>query len=317
MIAFLLRRLAIAMGMMFTVTLFLFALLRATPGEPTDVLFDPLTFRGDREAAMMAVREELGLDRSVVIQYFAWLRQLLEGNLGYSYSTHRPVLEMMTDRLGASASLMLVALIIGLVIGIPAGLWSALRRNRFADYMTSAVSLGVSSIPGFFLAMIAIYVFSVTLGWLPSAGINSPDGGLGQRLLHLVMPAGILGLSMAPAYIRWTRSSMLDVLGSDYLVTARAKGIGETRVIARHAVRNALLPLVSIVAMGLPHLLGGAVIMEQIFAWPGMGRLVVDAITSRDYPVILGFTTITALLVVVSSAVADILYAIIDPRIRL
>lgn len=317
MISFIVRRLAVSIVALVGISMALFALTRLIPGDPASMYFDPLTFEGDREAAVAQLRADLGLDQPVPVQYVGWLNEVFQGNLGYSITTGRPVGELMMARLPATAYLMLTATAISLVIGVTAGVIAALRKNTSIDYLTLFSSLALVSIPNFFLAMVGIYVFGLKLQILPTAGINVPNGGWLDAIRHIIMPAAILGVAGAVSYLRWARSSMLDVLDQDYMITARSKGLSRPRVVVRHGLRNALIPLVTVFALSLPHLFGGSVIIEQIFSWPGTGRMAIDAIANRDYPVVMGFVMLTTVLVLVCNLVADIAYALIDPRIRL
>lgn len=317
LLSFIIRRLAVSVIALLGISMALFALTRFIPGDPVSMYFNPLTFEGDREAAIALLRAEMGLDQPVPVQYLAWLKEVGQGNLGFSIATGRPVTELIMSRLPATAYLMLTSLLISVVAGIIGGVIAALRKNTVIDYATLLGSLVVGSVPTFFIAMVGIYVFGLRLQVLPTAGINVPNGSWGEAVRHLLMPAGIMGVSGAVGYIRWARSSMLDVLGQDYMVTARSKGLTPPRVVIAHGLRNALIPLVTILAMSIPSLFGGSVIIEQIFAWPGTGRMAIDAISNRDYPVIMGFVMITSVLVLVCNLVADVAYAVIDPRIRL
>lgn len=318
MLRYILGRLVISIVVLLGISVLLFALVRSAPGDPLDMYFDPMTFQGpDREGAIAAARAQLGLDKPLPVQFFIWLGDALQGNLGRSLVSGRPVSTVMMERLQNSSSLMLAALVVSLLIGISAGLVAAMKRNTAVDYALSSVSLVAISIPVFFLALVGMYFFGVQLGWLPTAGMNEPGGGFVSGLRHLVLPALILGLSGAAVYLRWARSSMLDVLDRDFMVTARSKGLSTARVVWRHGVHNALIPLITVVSMQIPTLFSGAVIVEQIFAWPGMGRFAVDSITARDYPAIMGFVMFVAVLVVLCNLVADVLYAVVDPRIRL
>jgi len=317
MLLFVLKRLGVSIVTLLGISVALFALTRAIPGDPVSMYLDPLSFDGDREAALAQLRHQLGYDQPLPVQYLTWLGQVLQGNLGFSVTTGRPVGELMASRLGATVYLMVAAMVFALLTGITGGVIAALRKNTWVDYLILFASLALVSVPSFFVAMVGIYVFGLQLHILPTAGINSPNGGWGGAFLHLVMPAGILGIAMAVGYVRWARSSMLDVLDQDFLVTARSKGLSQPRVVLRHGLRNALIPLVTIVTMSIPSLFGGAVIIEQIFAWPGTGRMAIDAVSNRDYPVVMGFVMLTTVLVLACNLLADLLYAVIDPRIRL
>lgn len=318
MLAFIVRRLAISVVVLAGISVLLFVLLQLMPGDPAEMMVDPFSFSGDRAAAVQQRREELGLDQSLFVQYVRWIGEFVQGNLGFSYTTQRPVTEIMLERFGPTARLMGTGLVIALLVGIPVGILAAMRRNTAVDYGATVLSLVAISIPSFFVALIGIYVFGLKLGWLPTAGINSAGGGgFADSVRHLVLPAAILGFALAGPYVRYARAAMLEVLGQDYLTTARSKGLARRRVIGRHALHNALIPLVTVVAVQIPTLFAGAVIIEQIFAWPGMGRMALDAVRARDYPILLGFVMAVAVLVLLCNLIADIAYAIIDPRIRL
>lgn len=318
MLSFVVRRLAISVAVLAGISVLLFVLLQLMPGDPAEMMIDPFSFSGDRAAAIERQREQLGLDQPIVVQYFRWIGEFLQGNLGFSYTSQRPVTEVMLDRMGPTARLTGTGLLIALLVGVPVGIVAALRRNTAVDYSATVVSLVAISVPSFFVALVGIYIFGLKLGWLPTAGINSTGGGgFIDSVRHLALPAGILGFALAGPYVRYARAAMLEVLSQDFLTTARSKGLPRRRVIGRHALHNALIPLVTVVAIQIPALFAGAVVIEQIFAWPGMGRLVLDAVRARDYPVVLGFVMAVAVVVLVSNLVVDVAYAIIDPRIRL
>ncbi len=317
MIRFLIRRLLISVVVLLVVSILLFLLLQLSPGDPIDIYLDPLSFQGDRDAARAAISKRLGLDKPLTIQYFLWLREALTGNLGFSYTTGRPVVAVLGERLQNTVALVVPALLISLLIGVLGGVWAALRHNKTTDFVLSALSIVGLSVPPFFLALAGIFLFGLKWRLLPTAGMNGTPPSIWEGLRHLVMPALILGTLGAASFQRWTRSSMLDVLGQDFMVTARSKGLSGGRVIWRHAVHNALIPIITIVAMQIPMLLGGAVIIEQVFSWPGMGRFAIDSITNRDYPSLMGFVMVIAIIVIISNFVADVLYSIVDPRIRL
>lgn len=318
MITLLARRLALSFAILIGISMLLFVLLQLMPGDPAEMMIDPLNFSGNWEEAVARRRAELGLDQPIYVQYVNWLGEIFQGNLGYSYTNGRPVGELLLDRLGPTARLTGTALALALLVGIPVGVVAAMRRNTAVDYGATVVSMLAISVPSFFVALIAIYVVSLQLGWLPTAGINSPGrSGFVDSLRHLILPASILGFALAGPYVRYARAAMLEVLSQDYLTTARSKGLPKVRVIGRHALHNALIPLVTVVAVQVPTLLAGAVVIEQIFSWPGMGRLALDAVRARDYPVLLGFVLFIAILVLLCNLIADLAYAAIDPRIRL
>jgi peptide/nickel transport system permease protein len=316
-IAFIVRRLLISVIVLVGISMVLFGLLQLMPGDPAEMMLDPFSFQGDRAAALAQLRAQLGLDRPLPVQYLAWVGQLLHGNLGFSYVDGRPVGQVILGRLGPTALLMGSALILALLVGIPVGMLAALRRNTWVDYTASFVSLLAISVPSFFLGLVGIYVFALTLDWLPAGGLHTTgQTGFGDLVKHLILPAAILGFALMGPYVRYARSSMLDVLDQDYLTTARSKGLPFRRVIRRHGLPNALIPLVTVVAIQVPILLGGAVVIESIFAIPGIGQLVLDSIQSRNYPVVLAFVMLVAILVLLCNLLADIAYAVIDPRIR-
>ena len=227
--------------------------------------------------------------------------------------------DMIKSHLGPTLLLMGVSLIVSLLIAVPAGIYSAIHQYEKGDYAVVTFSFLGSSIPGFFLSLLFIYIFTVKLGWLPSSGMTTlgTQGGFLDVLRHMIMPVIVLAASMAGSNIRYIRSAMLEILQQDYLRTAKAKGIGRFKVINKHALRNALVPIVTVIGMEIPALFGGAVIIEQVFSWPGLGLMTMSAITSRDYPVIMGVCLLSAVVVLVANLVTDILYALVDPTIQL
>jgi peptide/nickel transport system permease protein len=294
----------------------LFALVRLAPGDPIEMMVPPELAGTSRDMYIASVRERFGLDQPMVVQFWRWLGELMTGDLGYSYSKGRPVGEMLAERLGPTALLMGSAMTIGLVIAIPAGVIAAVRRNTIADYTISSVSVVAIAVPSFFLGMLAIYTFSVRLGWLPSSGMHSPGrDDVGDLLLHMVMPVGLLALANAANFIRYVRSGVLEELQKDYVRTIIAKGGTQARAL-RHALRNSLMSLVTVLAMTIPVVLSGAVVLEQIFSWPGMGQLAIESLGNRDYPVLIGFGLYIAVLVLICNLIADLSYTIIDPRVR-
>ena len=263
-------------------------------------------------------REALGLNKPFPVRYGLWMKEVAQGNLGFSYRGGQPVLDLILERIGPTLRLMATVMVIALALGIPLGVLSALKQYSWIDYLVTILGFTAVSVPSFFLALGLIYVFALKLQWLPTAGMN----GVGvtptfrDSLSHLILPAFALGLAQAAPLIRYVRSSMLESIRQDYVTVARAKGLRERSVIFRHALRNVLIPIVTIVAIEVPGLFGGTVIIEQIFAWPGMGTLAITSVLGRDYPVIMGITLIGAVMIVLSNLLADVLYAVIDPRIR-
>ena len=239
--------------------------------------------------------------------------------MGYSIKSYQPVSDMIGSHLGPTLLLMGVSLLVSLLMAVPAGIYSAVHQYSKGDYAVVTFSFLGSSIPGFFLSLLLIYVFTVKLGWLPSSGMTTlgTEGGFSDVARHMVMPVIVLATSMAGSNIRYIRSAVLEILQQDYLRTARAKGIGRFKVINKHALRNALVPIVTVIGMEIPVLFGGAVIIEQVFSWPGLGLMTMSAITSRDYPVIMGVCLLSAVVVLVANLVTDIMYALADPTIQL
>ena len=300
---YIIKRLLIAIPTLIGITLIDYAIM-CFAGNPLEML------QGARisQEAVAAREAALGLDQPFYIQYFMWLGQLLHGNLGISIKTYEPVSQMIASRLGPTLLLMGVSLLVSLLISIPAGIYSAVRQYSKGDYAVVTASFVSSSIPGFFLSLILVYIFNIRLKLLPSSGMTTL-GGQGGIVT-------VLAVSMAGTNIRYIRSSMLEILQQDYLRTARAKGIGERLVVGRHALRNGLIPIITVIGMQIPLLFGGAVIVEQLFSWPGLGLMTMSAILSRDYPVIMGVCLLAAVVVLAANLVTDILYALADPSIQ-
>jgi peptide/nickel transport system permease protein len=295
-----------------------FVLVHMLPGDPATVLLTPEELQGDPEVIERR-RAELGLDRPLPVQYVAWLGELMQGNLGQSFHRKVPVTEMIGPRVMPTLILSGSGILIALVVGIPIGIAAALRQNTKFDYASGVGSMLAVSVPTFFQGLVAIYIFSIWLGWLPSGGMRTlgiPPNGL-DLLRHLILPAAVLSAVLMGPYVRYTRQSLLDVLRLDHVTTARAKGVPRRSVIVKHAFRNSLIPLTTVLAVQIPALLAGTVIIEYVFSWPGMGRLVIEGINSRDYPVILAVVMITAVLVLLFNFIADVTAALLDPRIRL
>ena len=311
---YILKRILIAIPVLIGITMIDYGIM-CLAGSPLEMLQGPRI----SEAAVEAKAVALGLDKPVYIQYFVWLGQLLQGNMGYSIKSYQAVSAMIGSHLGPTLLLMGVSLVVGLLIAVPAGIYSAVHQYSAGDYTAVTFSFLGSSIPSFFLALLLIYLFTVKLGWLPSSGMSTlgTSGSFLDVARHMVMPVIVLAASIAGRNIRYIRSAMLEILQQDYLRTARAKGIGRCWVINKHALRNALVPIVTVVGMEIPVLFGGAVIVEQVFSWPGLGLMTMSAITSRDYPVIMGVCLLSAVVVLIANLVTDILYALADPTIQL
>jgi peptide/nickel transport system permease protein len=307
------KRLGFAALMLVGVSLVLFALMRLAPGGPEAVLVG-----GEFSPEVAAqVRQRLGLDRPLVAQYGSWVLAALRGDLGRSFKTGDPVATLILDRLGPTLVLTGGALAVALAVAVPLGVLAAVRRDTPWDTLASAVSLFGVSFPSFWLGIMLILLFSETLRLLPPSGLSEygREGDLAARLRHAVLPTLTLGLIQMAAFMRFTRSSLLEALRQDYVRTARAKGAPSARVIWHHALRNALIPVVTVVGLSLPTLVGGAVLTETVFAWPGIGRLAVGAVFERDYPVIMGVNLMVAAVVITANLVTDVVYCLVDPRI--
>jgi peptide/nickel transport system permease protein len=318
MFVYILRRLLIAAPVLIGVTVVTYLVISLAPGDPVTAFLDPEQMTALGPGWVAEQKRRLGLDEPAPVRYALWLRELASGNLGYSAVDRRPVADKIGERLGPTLLLMATALAIGVAVAIPLGVISAVKQYSALDYSIGLVGLLMISIPGFFLGLAAIYVFGVRLGVLPTAGMVTvgAEPSAGDLLQHLILPATVLGLAEAAPLIRYARSSMLEVIRQDYVRVARAKGLGEWAVIGRHALNNALIPLITVVALQFPVLVGGSVIIEQIFAWPGMGTLAISAIFGRDYPVIMAINLLGGVTIVLSSLIADVLYAVVDPRVR-
>ncbi|MBB4907904.1 ABC transporter permease [Actinophytocola algeriensis] len=316
--AYLVRRVLVSVLVLVLVSIGIFWLFRLAPGDPVEMMLPPQNRGPGSEAFIAAKRAELGLDEPVWVQYFTWLGNAVTGDLGYSLDTGRSVSDLLGERVGPTVYLMGLSLLLALVIAVPLGLLAAVRKGRFADYAASVVSLGAVCTPPFFLGILGIYVFSLKLGLLPSAGMSTPGQySVGDSLSHLLMPLVILAFSQSGQFTRYVRSSVIAELHADYVRTAEAKGVSATGVVTRHVLRNALIPVITIVALSLPNVLAGAVVIETVFAWPGMGQLAIASFQGRDYPVIIGFALFFSIMVLLSNLIADLLYTLVDPRVSL
>jgi peptide/nickel transport system permease protein len=315
---YILRRLVTNIPVLIGITVITYIIINLAPGDPVTALLDPEQAASLGPGWVEQQREQLGLNDPLPVRYLIWVKEAAQGNLGYSFNDRQPILEKVGDRLWPTLKLMLTVEAIALLIALPIGIISAVRQYSWIDYIVTIFGFTAISIPSFFLALGAIYLVSIRLGWLPSAGMATvgQEPSFVDSLKHLILPAMVLGLSHAAPLIRYTRSSMLETIRQDYVRTARAKGLRETAVLFRHALRNAWIPLVTVIALDLPTLLGGTVIIEQVFAWPGMGTLAISAVRGRDYPVIMAINLIAAIMILASNLLADVLYAAIDPRIR-
>ncbi|MEJ7670285.1 MAG: ABC transporter permease [Casimicrobiaceae bacterium] len=312
MLTFLVRRIATIVPTLVFVSILIFGLQQLLPGDPAIVLAGE-----DQDPSVVAyLRAKLHLDEPLPVRYLYWITGVLQGDLGESMRLQKPVLALILEKLPVTLELAGMAILIALAIGIPAGIISAVKRNSAWDYAANVIALWGLSTPNFWLGIMLILLFSVTLGWLPASGFVSPFEDLKANLASLIMPAFVLGNAIAAVLMRHTRSAMLQVLSSDYVRTARAKGLSERSVILIHALRNALIPIITLGALELGTLLSGAVLTEQVFTIPGFGKLIVDAVFNRDYAVVQGVVLFTATAYIVLNLLADVAYVIVNPQIR-
>ena len=313
------RRILVSIPVLFGITILAFVALSLAPGDPVTSRIDPELLAQMSAADVAAARHQLGLDQPLPIRYLIWLGGLLQGDFGYSVVNNRLVVDELAARLPPTLLLMTITLIVGTTLGIGFGIVAAIRQYSPIDYALTAFSTSFIAIPGFVVGLVMIYLFGAALKILPTTGMFT----LGQPVslpdlaAHMVMPVTLLSVGLAAQLTRYTRASMLEVLGSDYVTTARSKGLGDRIVLLRHAFRNALIPIVTVIGLTLPDLVAGAVITESLFGWPGMGQLAVKAASSRDPALMMGVILVVATGVLVSNLVTDILYGVADPRVRL
>lgn len=312
MVRYILQRFVGMAVVMFLVVTIVFVIVRVTPGDPAAVMLGP-----DASAQDIAdLRARLGLDQSLVIQYFYYIGQLLKGDLGQSIFLNMPVGAALLDRAEPTFFLTVLSLLIACIIALPVGVYAAYRRGSFVDQAATTVAMLAASIPSFWLGLILMQFFAVRLNLFPVSGYGGPGSSFIDRMYHLILPAIALGLVSSALILRFTRASMLDVLGDDYIRTARAKGLIERRVIMKHALKNALIPILTVVGLTAAVLIFGAVVTETVFGLPGVGNLVVSAVLRRDYPVIQGALLVIAGLYVLINFIIDMLYLFVDPRVR-
>ncbi|SHI51274.1 ABC transporter permease [Wenxinia saemankumensis] len=313
-LSFLIRRLLGAIPLLFGISLVLFTIIHLAPGGPLDVYADNPSVSAE---ALDQIRARYGLDDPVPIQYVKWLSAMVVGDWGLSIRTGRPVLDEIVLRLGPTLLLGGISMALAFCLALPLGVISAARRGSRLDEAVTLGAFAGISLPVFWSALLLQLIFSIWLGWLPSAGMKSVgDGSLSDRLLHLIMPVTVLSLATIASWSRYIRSGMIDVLGQDYIRTAYAKGRRETAVIALHALRNAMIPAVTVIAIDFVTIISGAVITETVFAWPGIGRLFIESMNGRDYPMLMGLMMMGSVGVVLANIIADLAYAALDPRIR-
>jgi peptide/nickel transport system permease protein len=316
---YILRRILIAVPLIIGLATITFFIIHMAPGDPMALYRNPEI----SPEVMELMRKNLGLDQPLHIQYVRWLSSMARGNFGISFTAHRPVADILRETIPNTLQLTFLALLLNLVVGIIIGVIAAIKQYSAVDHTITVSALFIYSMPSFWLGLMMILLFSLLLGWLPASQMQSINADLfdfwhrlWDRITHLIMPVFVLGIATAAGTARFMRGSLLEVIRQDYIRTARAKGLSERVVIFKHGLRNALLPIVTLTGLSLPFLLGGSVITETIFAWPGMGRVAITAIFARDYPVVLAANLIAAVMVVLGSLLADITYSILDPRIR-
>jgi ABC-type dipeptide/oligopeptide/nickel transport system permease component len=312
--AYVARRVVLALPVLFGVSVLVFGVLHLAPGDPAAIMLGAQATREDVER----LRRDLGLDQPLTVQYLRWLTHVLRGDLGRSIPLGREVLPEVLLRFKATLILTAGALVVAVAIGVPAGILSATRQYTWIDKLAMGVAVTGVSLPVFWTGIMLIIVFALTLQWFPSAGMTSPYGsvGPGDVLWHLVLPAVTLGTASAAALARMTRSSILEIIRQDYVRAARAKGLGEPAVVLRHVLKNAVNPIITVLGLQVGFLLGGAILTETVFSWPGLGSMMVRAIQARDYPLVQGGVLLIATTFVLVNLLVDLLYALFDPRIR-
>jgi peptide/nickel transport system permease protein len=313
------RRLALAVPLLLGITVITFVIVNLAPGDPITALLNPQEMRVISAAELAKLREGLGLNQPLPVRYALWLKEVAQGNLGYSIQTREPVLDLVFQRLPATIGLTGTSLALALLIGATLGALSALRQYTVFDYVTTLLAFFGVSVPAFFVAFLGMFVFSVKLQWLPVFGMWTPGQPTTFNLdliANAILPVTALAVPQIASYMRFARAATLDALGAEHVVTARAKGLPEAAVVQRHVLRNALLPLVTVIGLSLPGIIGGSFIIETIFSWPGIGLLGYTAIMQRDYPLQLGIALLAAVAVLLANLATDLLYAAVDPRIR-
>ncbi len=320
MIGYIIKRTLQAIPILLGASTIIFFLMHAAPGDPTSIyLADP----NIDPAVIEQMRRNLGLDQPIHIQYFRWISSFLTGDFGYSFSQHRPISDILKDAIPNTLLLSSIALIVIFIVGVVVGTIQAVRQYSWMDNTATVASFFFYSMPSFWFGLMLILLFAYKLQLLPASQMTAVDhefmsgsDKLVDRAKHLIMPSLALGLGGAAAVARYMRSGMLEQIRQDYVRTARAKGLDERKVVFKHAMRNALIPIITLLGLYIPFLISGAVLIETIFAWPGMGRTIIGAIFQRDYPVVLASAFVIAILVIAGNLVADILYSVVDPRVR-
>jgi len=319
---YILKRLLQSVPLLWAIITATFFMMRLAPGDPMDIYLEPQRQRQVDPEIIELLRKKYGLDKPIHIQYVKWLGNLARGDFGESFRFRRPVSHLIAERIPYTLQLTVLALLFSTLVGITLGIISAVKQYTALDKTVTVGSLIIYSIPGFWLALMLVLIFSVNLGWLPTSQTRSLDYeflSLGQkifdRMWHLVLPVFVLGIASAAGKARYMRNRLLEVLNEEYVLAARARGLRERAVILKHALRNALIPLITVLGLHLPFLLGGSILIESIFAWPGMGSLAVGGVSGRDYPLIMATTMVAAVLVVIGNLLADVTYVLVDPRV--
>lgn len=309
------KRILQSIPLVLIVSIIAFLIIHMAPGDPIYMFINPET---SNPVDVEVIRRNLGLDKPLPVQYFMWLGRVLKGDLGISYLHSRPVFTILMEKVPNTLILALVSTLFSFIVAIPAGIISAIKRNSIIDYLFSTLAFIGVSLPSFWFGLMLILLFSLKLGWLPSGGMreNFDAFVLSDRLVHLIMPTLVLSMGSMAGKMRYMRSSMLEVIRQDYIRTARSKGLSEKIVIYKHALRNALLPIITMMGFIIPNLFSGAVMTETIFSWPGIGRVTVEATFNRDFPIMMGSIVFSSVLIIVGSLIADLLYALADPRIK-
>jgi len=322
MLAYTIKRLLISIPLVLGIVTITFVMIRVAPGDPLDMYLEPQRQRQVDPEIIELLRQKYGLDQPIHIQYVRWISAVAKGDFGESFRSRRPVGRMLAEAIPYTLQLTILATLFDALVGIMLGIIAAVKQYTALDKAVTMGALIVYAIPGFWLALMLVMVFSVHLGWFPTSQTRSMDyeflsfwGKMGDRAWHLVLPVFVMGIGTAAGTARYVRNRLLDVLNADFVWAARARGFKERVVIIRHALRNALIPVITMYGMSLPYLLGGATVIESIFSWPGMGNMAVGGVSGRDYPVIMATTLIAAVLTVLGNLLADITYAVVDPRV--
>ncbi|UOQ92469.1 ABC transporter permease [Halobacillus shinanisalinarum] len=310
MVGLIIKRFLQLLLLLFGISFLVFMSMHIAPGDPATVIGGPTATESDIEA----IREELGLNKPVLVQYVDYIKGVVQGDLGYSFQNNQSVAEAIIIRFPQTLNLAIASMIVAILIGVPAGIISAIKQNSWFDFSSTTVALAGISIPNFWLGAMLILIFSVQLQWLPVGGLSAPFWTI-EGIKQLILPAITLGTASAAMIARMSRSAMLEVIRADYIRTAKAKGAKSWTVIWVHALRNAMIPVITVIGLNFGFLLGGTIITEQVFAINGVGRLMIDAIAARDFPVVQGTVLLVATLFVVVNLLVDIIYALIDPRI--